>query len=180
MILRLLSILADFNNAFVRMVSVRPLISNFSSPFKTKLLEIVPNVQITIAITLFHIFLVLWQVLSTYLSIRFLWFFTLWYAGTAKSTHRLLLCSFFLFLFFFSTLALIFWPGLRWSIRSYLRMSENFARPIRKDGFWFVHIRFGNMDKFQFFWHNFPWITFPTQSSLRHFFAFVSWIRLCD
>ena len=64
-----LSILADLNNAVVKIVSARSTLSNSSSTF-TKLLRIVPSAPITIGITLtfmFHgFFFVLWQGLSTY------------------------------------------------------------------------------------------------------------------
>ena len=46
----LLSILTDLNNAVVRMVSTRPLISKSTSPF-TKSLVTVPSASITIGIT---------------------------------------------------------------------------------------------------------------------------------
>ena len=68
-----LNILADLNNAVVWMVSICPLISKFSSSF-TNPLEIVPNVPITIGITItimFHSYLVLLQGLDFYLSFAF-------------------------------------------------------------------------------------------------------------
>ena len=51
----LLSILADLNNAVTWMVSVRPLISKFPSPF-TNSLGIVPSAPITINITITFMF----------------------------------------------------------------------------------------------------------------------------
>ena len=66
----LLSIMANLDNAIVWMVSTRPLISKSSSPF-TQALWIVPSAPITTDITvtfMLHIFLVLWQGPSTYLS----------------------------------------------------------------------------------------------------------------
>ena len=72
----LLSILADFNNAVVWIVSTHPLISKSSTPC-TKPLVTVPSAPITVGITvtlMFHRFFFLLQGL------------TRWSAGTAKST----------------------------------------------------------------------------------------------
>ena len=95
----LLSILADINNALVWMVSTRPLISPFSSPC-TNLLVTVPSVPITIGITvtsMFHSFLFSSPKRFWYLSLFSLSFsFTLWLAGTAKSSIRQALFFFFL------------------------------------------------------------------------------------
>ena len=63
-----LSILADFNNAVVWMVSTRPLISMFSSPFINPLMT-VSRTPITIRI-----------------NVTYMFNFTLWSAGTAKLT----------------------------------------------------------------------------------------------
>ena len=51
----LLSILADLNNAVVWMVSIRPLISKFSTPF-TKHLGIVLSASVTIGIPVIFVF----------------------------------------------------------------------------------------------------------------------------
>ena len=69
----LLSILADLDNAVVKMVSARPPISESSNPL-TKSLTNVPSAPITTGITvtfMFHSFLVFRQGLGTYLSFRF-------------------------------------------------------------------------------------------------------------
>ena len=83
----LLSILADLNK--VLMVSTRPLISMSSSPFKD-LSVTVPRAPLTIDITvtfMFHSFFFYSLARSKYLSFFSLSFnFTLWSAGTAKST----------------------------------------------------------------------------------------------
>ena len=85
----LLSILADLNNAVVRIVSVCPLISKSCSPSKNPSVT-VPRVLITIGITttfMFHSFFFNFQARSRYLSFFSLSYnFTLWSAGTAKST----------------------------------------------------------------------------------------------
>ena len=95
----LLNILADLNNAVIWMVSTCSRLSKSSSPF-TNPLGIVLNAPTIISISvtfMFHIFLVLFQGLGTYLSFRFLLF----------SLHGLpgrqsLLFSRFFFFFFFS------------------------------------------------------------------------------
>ena len=87
----LLSILSDLNNVVVLKVITCLMISKSSTPF-IKPLGIVPSAPITIGITVTFMFqrffLVLWQVLGIYRSWRFLLFFSLWTAGTAKSTIR--------------------------------------------------------------------------------------------
>ena len=94
----LLSILADFNNAVVCMVSTRPLIFKSSSPW-TSLLVTVPRAPITISITVTFIFHSFFRPLarSKYLSLFSLSFnFILWSAATAKSTILQVLFFFFL------------------------------------------------------------------------------------
>ena len=69
----LLSILADFNNAVVWMVSTRPLISKSSSPSTNPLVTVL-NAPITIGMTvtfIFYRFSILQKGLGTYLSFRF-------------------------------------------------------------------------------------------------------------
>ena len=82
------SILADLNNAVVWMVFTRPVISNSSSPY-TNPLVFVPRASITIGIIdtfMFHSFFNS-LVRSRYLSLFSHSFnFTLWSAGTTKST----------------------------------------------------------------------------------------------
>ena len=83
----LLSILADFNNAVVWMVSTWPIFSKFSCPF-TNALVAVPRASITNCITVTFMFHSFFQFLfQRYLSIFSLSFnFTLWSSGTEKST----------------------------------------------------------------------------------------------
>ena len=96
----LLSILAVLNNAVVWMVSTRPLTSKSSSPFSNPLVT-VPNTPITIGIIftcMFHSFF------NSLARSRYLSFFshsfsfTLWSAGTAKSTILQVLVFFFFLL----------------------------------------------------------------------------------
>ena len=84
----LLSILAVLNNAVVWMVSTRPPTSKSSSPFSNSLVS-VPKAPITIGIIVTFMFHSFFDFLarSRYLSFFSCSFnFTLWSAGTAKST----------------------------------------------------------------------------------------------
>ena len=97
----LLSILADLSNAVVWMVSPRLLISKSSSPCINPLLT-VPRQPITIGINVTFMFHSFFNSLarSRYLSFFSLSFsFTLWSAGTSKST--IFQVPFFLFFSFF-------------------------------------------------------------------------------
>ena len=84
----LLSILADLNNAVYWMVSTRPLISKYSSPYTNPLVT-VPRVPITIGIIVSFMFhncfnsLAKWRYLFLFL---YSFNFTLWSAGTGKFT----------------------------------------------------------------------------------------------
>ena len=104
------SIIVGLNNAVVWIVTTRPLISKSSRPCTNPLMTI-PRAPITIGITvtfLFHSFFLFFFFVfvffqfpnkSRYLSFFSLSFnFTLWSAGTAKST--ILLVLFFSFFFF--------------------------------------------------------------------------------
>ena len=102
----LFSILADFNNAVVWMVSTNPLISKSSSPF-AKPFVIVPSVPITSGITFMsHSFLVLWQGLCTFLSFCFLLFSL--YGLPGRQSQLFSRFSFFGWL----SLSLVIWPRL--------------------------------------------------------------------
>ena len=86
----LLSILADFSNAVVWVVLVRPLISNSSNSFSQPL-EIVLSVLITISITvnfIFHSFFSPLARSKCLFLFSFSLIFTLLSAGMAKSTSR--------------------------------------------------------------------------------------------
>ena len=101
----LLSILTNFNSVVVWMVSTRPLISKSSSPFNNPLV-IVPRALIIIGINVTFIFHIFFNSLarSRYLSSFLLSFnFTLWLAGTAKST---------ILQFLFVIASLLKFPGL--------------------------------------------------------------------
>ena len=99
----LLSILANLNNAVVWMVSTLTLISKSSNPCINSLLT-VPKALITICIIVTLMFHSFFNSLerSRYISFFSLSFnFTLWSAGTAKSTIQQVLLFFFFFFFFF-------------------------------------------------------------------------------
>ena len=82
----LLSILAELNNAVVYMVSNCALIYKYFIPF-TNPLGIVPSAPITIGITVTFMFQFCFLAISMFLSLFSLSLvFTLWSAGTAKST----------------------------------------------------------------------------------------------
>ena len=102
----LLSILTVLNNAVVWMVSTRPPTSESSSPFNHTLVT-VPKAPITIgmiATSMFHSFFNS-QARSKYLSFfSYSFSFTLWSAGTAKSTILQVLSFFFLFFFLLITI----------------------------------------------------------------------------
>ena len=90
-----LSIVAELDNAVVRMVFTRSLISKSSSP-----LVAVPRAHISIGIIVTFMFYGCYflnsQVTSKYLCLFSLSFnFTLWSAGTTKSTNRQVLILFF-------------------------------------------------------------------------------------
>ena len=93
----LLSILADFNNAVVWMVSTCPLISKSSNPFINPLVT-VQRAPITIGINVTFMFHSFFNSLARlrYLSFFSLFFnFTLWSAGTAKSTISQILFDYY-------------------------------------------------------------------------------------
>ena len=94
----LLSILADLNNDVVWMDSIRPLISKYSSSYTNPLVTVL-CASITIGIAVTFMFRSFFSSLarSRYLSFLSLSFnFTLWSAGTTKSTNRPVLFFFFL------------------------------------------------------------------------------------
>ena len=141
----LLSILADLNNVAVRIVSIRPLISNSFSPI-LKPFGTVPSVPVTISITvtlMFHNFLTSLSK-PKYFSLSLI--FTLWSSGTAKSTIRpvSLLLSFILLITTWSGLLV----GIRGSV-CFLK-SQKILCLILQNLFEFVHVPFVSMIKFQF------------------------------
>ena len=104
----LLSILAGLNNAVVWIVATHPLISKSSSPCNNPL-ETILSTPITIGIIVTFMFHSFFSSLagSKYLSLCLLSFsFTLWSAGTAKST------SWQVFFFCWWSLGLVIWPRL--------------------------------------------------------------------
>ena len=160
----LLGILADLKSAAVRMVSTCPLIFKSSSPSANPLVTL-SMAPITIGIIVNYMFLGFFNSLarSRYLSFFSLSFkFTLWSAGTAKSTIRKVL-----FFFFFLLIIMICSPGRDKAIRLYLKIPEEFVRLILQDRFWVVYIPFFRMVKFQFL-AQFPvdHFAYPVVSSL--------------
>ena len=156
----LLSILTVFYNVVVWMVSTRPPTSKSSSPFSNSLVT-VPNTPITIGMTvtfMFHSFFNS-RARSRYLSFFSHSFsFTLWSAGTAKST--ILQVPFFLLI--------IIWSGLlaeiRWSVcmsKSHRSLCVLFSRT--GAGLCIYHLfAWSNLN----FLHISEGIPFPTQSCL--------------
>ena len=104
---------------------------------------------------------------------------TMWSDGVCRrSIKRTFLSfyfvsSFFLFLFFFFFL-IIARSVLVAEICLYLKIPENFMRLILLERFWFVHIPFGRMVKFQFLAH-FPvdQLSHPIISSNELFLSFI-------
>ena len=134
----LLSILADFSNAVVRVVSIRPLISSYSTPF-LRLLEIIPSTPPTAGMTLtlnFHIFLVLWQGLSTCRCFRFRLFLL---CGLPQGKNPQDSKFFFCLVIYHSV-----WSS-GWDLFVPQNNKEFFWDPIFLNDFWFVLIPFGSM-----------------------------------
>ena len=144
---------ANLINAVIWMVSVRPPISNPSSPL-FKLLGTVPSASITTGITVTLMFHCFFSSLarSKYLSLfSFSLILTLRSAGMTKpSIRKTLFFSFLHFFFFFLNYPSVWFSGRDYEIRLYLKIPENFMRLILQDGFWFVQIPFGCMVKYQF------------------------------
>ena len=115
----LLSILAYHNSTVVWMVSTRLLISKSSCPCTNPLVT-ASRAPITVVITvtfMFHTFFSS-QAKFTYLSLFSLSFsFTLWSAGTAKSTIRQVLFFFFFFFFLFTITRSGRLAKIKWSDR---------------------------------------------------------------
>ena len=121
----LLSILADLNNAVVWMVSTRPVISKYSSPCTNSLVTL-PRAPITIGIIVTFMFHSFFNSLAKlrYLSLfSHSFIFTLWSAGTAKSTILHVL-------FFVVEYYKIWSSGQDLVIRLYLKIPEEFVRLI--------------------------------------------------
>ena len=124
----IISILADLDNAIVWLVSTRPLISKFSSPFINPLVT-VPRATFTNGITvtfMFHCFSVSLQVPGTYSSFRFL---TILFCGQAREESPQFGESFFS------------WSGPLAEIRGSfyeIRRGVSFSMTV----FWVVHIPF--------------------------------------
>ena len=142
------------------MVSTRPPTSKSSSPFSNPLVT-VPNAPITIGIIVTCMFHSFFNSLarSRYLSLFSHSFsFTLWSAGTAKST--ILQVLFFLLIIIKSGLL----AGIRWSVcmlKSHRSLCEAFSRTGAQLCIYHL-LEWSNLN----FLHISQWITLPTQSSL--------------
>ena len=118
-----LNILSDLNNVVVWMVSNRPIIFKSSSPC-TNLLVTVPGALITIGIIVTFIF---HSFFNSLVRLRYLalfshsFNFTLWSAGTAKSTIRQVLFFYYHYLKnFHPSVSWLFFTGV-WVIASFLK-----------------------------------------------------------
>ena len=146
----LLSILADLNIAVVWRVSIRPVISKSSSPC-INLLVSVPTIPITIGIIVTFMFHSFFNCLARakYLSLFSNSFnFTLWSAGTAKSTILLVL-SFFFFFFLLIIIKSSRLAEIRWSVC--MSKSCKSLCVIVENRCWVVLIPFVHVFKLQFF-----------------------------
>ena len=116
-------------------------ISNSSSPL-TKTLGTVPSQPIITGVTVTNMVLYFCNSLarSKYLSLFSISFI---FTGKVKPTIRQVL---FLFIITRSTLLVEIWRSVWIS-----KIPENFVRLIPQNKFWFVHVTFGSLIKFQFF-----------------------------
>ena len=171
------------------MASTCPLIFNSFSPF-TNPLGTVLSAPITIGIIVTFMFHSVFCTLarSSYLSLfSFSFDFTLWSAGTAKTTIRQVPFLFFSFsfFFFFFFLLTVTRSGRLAEIRCSVYVSKSkrtlyisFSRP--DSGLCIYHLFvLSNSD----FLHNSQWITLPTQSYYYyyHYYYYYYWnhITLC-
>ena len=157
----LLSILTDLDNAVVWVVFARPLISKFFNPCISSFVT-GPTAPIIIGITVIFMFHSFCSSLarSRYLSLFSISFsFTLWSAGTEKSTIRQVL----FFSFFFFYYQLVSSSGRYKMVRLYLEIPENFMRvsfSMTDSGLCIYHLFVWSNLKFL---HNSQRITLPTQ-----------------
>ena len=154
----LLNTLTD-PNAFGSLVSARPLISKFSSPFINPLVTVL-NAPITIGINVTFMFHSFFQfsrkvhVLIFSLSLSL----TLLSAGTANSTIGQVL-NFFFFLCCWLCLCLVVWLKLRdlFVSQNPIEMCASQSRTVSE----LCIYRLFEWSNFSFL-HNFKWINFPT------------------
>ena len=120
----LLSILTDLNNAVVRIVSIRPPISNSSSPlFKPLVTD--PRTPIINGITVTLMFYSFLSSLARFKNLSLFslpMIFTLWSTRTVKSKIRQVLFFSFIFLLFFFVMTRF---GLLTGIRGFVWISES-------------------------------------------------------
>ena len=163
----LLSILANLNDIVVWIAWIRSQISNSSNSL-SKLLRTISSAPFTCGITVTLIYHGFFRSLarSKYLSLFSLsFFFTQWFAVTAKSTIQQVLFFFNFFFFFFVNYHQVRSPSwIRWSIcisKSWRILCVSFSR--MDSGLFIYHlVIWSNFN----FLHNFLWITFPTLSCL--------------
>ena len=164
----LLRILTDFHNAVVWMVSTRPLISKFSSPLINPLVTVLrAPIIIDINVTfIFHIFFssLVRSRYSSFFSLSFN--FTLWSAGTEKSTILQVLCFFSFFFFFF--FLIIIRSGrlaeIKWSVWM-SKFQRSLCVSISRTDVGLCKYHLFVWSNFSFL-HNSQWIILPTQSCL--------------
>ena len=171
----LLSVLADFNNAVVWMVSSRPLILKPSSP-RTKSLLTVPSAPFTLGITVTFTFPNFFQFPSNVeVLIFFFAFFQFYNVMSRDSKVRNSASSLFLLTIMrFNHLA-----GIRWSVCILKSQGSLFVSFSWADSGLCIYQLFvwSNLD----FLPNSQWITFPTLPCLVFLSVLVCCIRLlCD
>ena len=163
-----LNILANLDNAVVWIVSILPLISHSSYPF-TKPLGTVPRVPITIGTTVIFMFHNFFSSLtrSKYLFlISFSLVFTL---SFAKFLIRLVI-FYLLFIFYLSIYqSFLNHHLISWSV--FISKSQRILCLILLNGFWFVHIPFSSMVKFQ---AHLPYSVMSFSANLLH--SFIMWL----
>ena len=163
----LLRILSVLNNVVVWMVSTRPPTSKSFSPFSNPFV-IVPNAPITIGVTTTFTFHNSFNSLARSRDLSFFshsFSFTLWSAGTVKSTISQVL--FFLLIIIKSGLL----AEIKWSVC--VKVPEEFIRVIFYERCWVVHIPFVWMVKFKFLAHlPVDYLYDPIVSSLYYYYYY--------
>ena len=169
----LLSILADFNNAVVWMVSTRPLISKSSCPC-TRPLVTVLRAPITIDTTITFILHSFSNSLtsSRYSSVFFS-FFQFYSVFRWDSKVHNSAWSIFVVVVVVVDNYKVWWSGQDKVIHLYLKIPEKFMRLILQDGFLVVHIPFICMVEFK------PLAQFPVDH-LVHLVVICCILLLCD
>ena len=172
----LLSILANFSNAVVWMVSTRPLIFKSSSPF-TKPLVTVPRDRLQLVKTSLSCSTFFFQFPSKVLVLIFLFTFFQFYAVVSRDSKFGKLSFFFFFFLMIIITRSDRLAEIRWSVcisKSQRSLCVFFSRidPGSCSYYLFVYSNFH-------FLHNFQWINLSTRSYT--FYVLVCYVRvLCD